>query len=905
MDPLSQGHSMDDGLPLSPSTCSLPTAFDLSTRRRHSPMNSSPVARAPRWCRGVDPPENSSAAYRNSLSTQQVQPDNAFSNTTVTLSYINRSHVHSTQDQIAPKIHSVSTQTGSLSQRSPLDSKGCRLVSAAGRERGGCRLQAANRHVDELASQSKNVKAYSEVLPMERAKGRQGGIVRLAQQAPGFNGKHEFLGPGGAARPQRCHVDSVAEGGRRFSQCREDLGRGVPNGVFWDAESCMGKYSNFRPSVEQRTSGGESSHRGKRTSRKLYSSLNEDFMSPLDESLSPAESSEDEMEDLGCLPQTLNSPSSDSPYAEEDIADVSGVKSADGEGCRFTVQFVEVSSSPEDSCSDDSDVIEVPVTNRLAVLPGGLPQSFRKSPVQEECLSKKKQLTHATKKTEQKGPEERLNGNTLVEERAVGRKKQPPRAARQEVVVGNVTPLRSKSSSHTQSVEPCAEPETLADHPAVSDGEDSVSDSACDSEAEASNLTEAVLPDGHCNNLRSSRQKSQPSTSGSEDGIFSNSHNCSTSSTPNEMEKGQAGGSPPRGCPQKEIVKTAKRPKKTQQGHAKRSRTVSKAAQKSACSKKRKKYKPASQPSAFSPREPEIKLKYASYREEKRDSRAVSFAPYVHLENKEYSSYTVINYLEEETGNLKKGRPRQMGQGLVTGTVPGSSYLELGRLDPEERRRTDQVCCLCSGSSGALDLGDLHGPYRPHEGQQGPGAPAEPQGPKGREACSDSDSSYEGRPGKSEPVEGGSAQPHGPKREAAVAAQCRWVCDEDSLPGAVAKTPCPVSNHSDKHSTPTQAQVSRDFWLHEDCGVWSMGVFLVRGRLYGLEEAVRLAQGTVCSTCHEHGATLGCFFKGCPNKYHYRCAVQSDCVLNDENFTMKCTKHKNKSLKGVSRTENR
>ena len=36
-----------------------------------------------------------------------------------------------------------------------------------------------------------------------------------------------------------------------------------------------------------------------------------------------------------------------------------------------------------------------------------------------------------------------------------------------------------------------------------------------------------------------------------------------------------------------------------------------------------------------------------------------------------------------------------------------------------------------------------------------------------------------------------------------------------------------------------------ELWLHEDCGIWAAGVFLVRGRLYGLEEAARLAQQTV------------------------------------------------------------
>lgn len=42
-----------------------------------------------------------------------------------------------------------------------------------------------------------------------------------------------------------------------------------------------------------------------------------------------------------------------------------------------------------------------------------------------------------------------------------------------------------------------------------------------------------------------------------------------------------------------------------------------------------------------------------------------------------------------------------------------------------------------------------------------------------------------------------------------------------------------------------EPEVPPERWVHEDCGVWAAGVFLVRGRLYGLEEAARLAQDTV------------------------------------------------------------
>lgn len=37
----------------------------------------------------------------------------------------------------------------------------------------------------------------------------------------------------------------------------------------------------------------------------------------------------------------------------------------------------------------------------------------------------------------------------------------------------------------------------------------------------------------------------------------------------------------------------------------------------------------------------------------------------------------------------------------------------------------------------------------------------------------------------------------------------------------------------------------RECWVHEDCSIWSAGVFLIKGRLYGLDEVVRLAQKAV------------------------------------------------------------
>lgn len=83
-----------------------------------------------------------------------------------------------------------------------------------------------------------------------------------------------------------------------------------------------------------------------------------------------------------------------------------------------------------------------------------------------------------------------------------------------------------------------------------------------------------------------------------------------------------------------------------------------------------------------------------------------------------------------------------------------------------------------------------------------------------------------------------------------------------------------------------------ELWVHEACMVWTSGVYLVNGRLYGLQEALDGARDTVCSYCEMVGSTLGCYSKGCTLRYHYPCAMDADCSLNEDNFSLRCPKHK-------------
>uniref|UniRef100_A0AAQ4Q0Q0 PHD-type domain-containing protein n=1 Tax=Gasterosteus aculeatus aculeatus TaxID=481459 RepID=A0AAQ4Q0Q0_GASAC len=303
--------------------------------------------------------------------------------------------------------------------------------------------------------------------------------------------------------------------------------------------------------------------------------------------------------------------------------------------------------------------------------------------------------------------------------------------------------------------------------------------------------------------------------------------------------------------PPRKVSKPAAAPAaggKSQSVRTKQKPTEKKTKKKSVA-RRRKRTRSHTGPAAlFPPREPEIKLKYANVKKEKKSKRVGSFCPFVHVRKK---LCTVVNYEEEEEPVRTSGARRRKDPASPSGFVPGTSCFQLGRsgLDGGSPA-APPLCSLCGQTANAGGLGDLHGPYRPAN------PPADHRaGPSegGRSPVSrrSANSSEDGCYGYDRPAV------------------------ESPLPGA-GRSPPRV----------------HEGWIHEDCGVWSAGVSLVGGKLFGLEEAARLARETMCSACRQTGAITGCFQKGCARSYHYRCAIQSDCVLNEENFSLRCPEHK-------------
>lgn len=187
--------------------------------------------------------------------------------------------------------------------------------------------------------------------------------------------------------------------------------------------------------------------------------------------------------------------------------------------------------------------------------------------------------------------------------------------------------------------------------------------------------------------------------------------------------------------------------------------------------------RPAGPAAGFSTREPEIQLRYAAAKEEKK-RKAGGFCPFVHVDQR---TCVIVNFREDEDSVRSPGAGRA-APGSVPGFVPNTSCFQPCRFSSDGARQAALLCCLCGQTANAMGLGDLHGPY-------GPASPSRTH--QNQNGWADAD--------------GG----------ASVRGDC----------GSPPKAP--------------------ELWIHEDCGIWAAGVFLVRGRLYGLEEAARLAQEMV------------------------------------------------------------
>ncbi|XP_028264284.1 transcription factor 20 [Parambassis ranga] len=906
--------SVDDLQPQDLSTSSVPTVIDLTRKGEECVLGSTSLdalrmVKSPGWYTNSAVAGNPGLQFSETGSSDvtlqsgdQIQPDDALSHTTVTLSYVSRSHVFSTHDSLSrhSPLYSV-PPISKFSLHPPCDAdKG--LVEAAF-SHNQHRLEQGEGPVD-LATQTELLQSVSQ-----------------AQ-----------VGSGEGCPAQELNGGVIPE---MSLQEKEEHSRPLENGqgACWLSSGACAESSSesLTPVTGQERGGSEVLFLMSKepdpaaVSDRDLCSLSREYISPLEDPISPSATSLDDVEDVFVLPQASSSPSGDNSYLEaaEDIA-------SDGLSTEGAIQ---PNSSSSDAKLDSSDVNKQPANRRKAVLEPLI------NLTEDVCVSD-------VSENKAKPVVPHMNGNAKVLERTLKEKKLPSRSGRGvrlEAIVMNINSSKYKDSG-------CIRTNKKA-HASQSAADDSTTDKTNDSagnkkgrvkaglsvktikektpakRGKTSNVNTDSTSDSEINNSKTSHSSTPPKSpplavhEKSKKGPVNVVHPSQTSpaeskrrpsSSPDDSQKDPELLAQPDASVETHVVgfsqpPPSKSPKKSQ-GKAKSkaagSKTSPTAKTKAAHTPKRrrKKHKQGQSSSMFSPKEPEIKLKYVNYKEEKRDLRVDSFSPFIHVERQQSSPSlcTVINYPEDVRVQHKKGQPQPAHIGVfISAVIPSTSCLQLGRRSMHSQHQRSLVCCLCGHSANAMDLGDLHGPYYPEGYQPSTKTPASASGLKEDEDdFSDSDSSscsVRGRGRKRAAPPTWALRPGGQLKKKGLLESQRWT--GDGTAAKCARSDAGSADVEDWYSPPVLPLEPCEYWLHEDCGIWSAGVFLVKGKVYGLEEAVKVAQETMCSACHSPGATLGCFFKGCPNKYHYRCSLESDCVLIEENFSMKCKKHKNKTFK--------
>ncbi|GFX68629.1 retinoic acid-induced protein 1 [Trichonephila clavipes] len=221
------------------------------------------------------------------------------------------------------------------------------------------------------------------------------------------------------------------------------------------------------------------------------------------------------------------------------------------------------------------------------------------------------------------------------------------------------------------------------------------------------------------------------------------------------------------------------------------------------------------------------------------------------------------------------------------------------------------LCSLCCKNSHYRGLGDLFGPYYLNGDQKpsnysAPPSPAPTFGNESSEAGEDLEPE-DSREDMMEPSS--SSYPDIPgirrspgKRKSDLMEQMFRAALLRKAKQANGQKPLEeMSNHLPElpmsTSFPMDGMVdNKEFWVHEECAAWSKTVYLFGHRLRGLEETVLKAVDKLCSRCKFPGASLSCAKDNCPELYHYLCARDNWCYMDEETYTIYCPQHKQQQM---------
>ncbi|XP_006901263.1 PREDICTED: retinoic acid-induced protein 1 [Elephantulus edwardii] len=332
------------------------------------------------------------------------------------------------------------------------------------------------------------------------------------------------------------------------------------------------------------------------------------------------------------------------------------------------------------------------------------------------------------------------------------------------------------------------------------------------------------------------------------------------------------------------------------------------------------------------PAEPEIRLKYiSSCKRLRADSRIPAFSPYVRVEKRDVFTTlcTVVNSPGDEPKLHRKlssftssssssscfsldMAPALLPAGSILqpqSSLPLSSTMHLGPVVSKALSTSCLVCCLCQNPANFKDLGDLCGPYYPEhclpkkksklkEKMRAEGTYEETSLPLERMHRGLECPATTTTPGKLPRLDSSAdSAKQGSLRTSARGLSRRlqscYCCDGQG-DGSDEAAPADKSRKHEcsKEDLAEPSGGTQEHWVHEACAVWTGGVYLVAGKLFGLQEAMKVAVDMTCSSCQGGGATIACCHKGCIHSYHYPCASDAGCIFIEENFSLKCPKHK-------------
>lgn len=261
----------------------------------------------------------------------------------------------------------------------------------------------------------------------------------------------------------------------------------------------------------------------------------------------------------------------------------------------------------------------------------------------------------------------------------------------------------------------------------------------------------------------------------------------------------------------------------------------------------------------------------------------LSFCPYVRINNsRDFSSWcAIVNKPEDAVifqRRRKKGILRMRNPFTIAKAVPNTAAMLQGPLVNKALSERCLTCCLCGKPANYRDLGDLCGPYYTEDsmprkiltvGQrewlretdkaddnnnsstEEPGQALKSEGESSTEKEADADASsqessssssrhHHWRHRRAERTERVS-QDGGPRRLTLRERFRRMKQLQDINAGASSDL---ESSDSTFQRLQEQAE-AKEHWAHENCAIWTKGIIMVAGRLYGLKEAASNSAQTV------------------------------------------------------------